>query len=111
MSSKKTAHKSNTTRTPRINVQPEVRTAIEARIISLLGRTRTGAWTGTMTMLNDAIVAVSKRATPATWPTTPSVLRRVINVVAPSLRRSGVRVQFTRDTSHMRTRLVSFQTR
>jgi hypothetical protein len=106
--SKKSARKSSATRTNRINVQPEVRTAIEARIISLLGRTRTGAWEGTMTDLNTAITAVSKRATPANWPATPSVLRRVVNVVIPSLRRSGVRVQFTRTTDHMRTRMVSF---
>jgi hypothetical protein len=108
--SKKTARKSNSTRATRMNVAPELRQSIQTRIITLLDR-RNGIWNGTMTQLNTAITTGLRRATPAGWPQTPSVLRRVVNVVIPSLRKSGVRVQFTRTTDHMRTRLVSFQTR
>lgn len=81
--------------------------AIQERVITLLDR-KNGEWTGTMTQLNAAITSGIRRvAVPANWPSTPSVLRRVVNRVVPSLRRAGVRVQFSRTTDHARTRVVS----
>lgn len=92
----------------KINVDRELSQNIQARITTLLTR-KHGTWNGTMTELNHAITQGLRRAIPNNWPKTPSVLRRVINVVIPSLRRSGVRVQFGRTTDHMRTRFVSFE--
>jgi hypothetical protein len=37
------------------------------------------------------------------------VLRRVVNGMVSSLKRSGVRVEFSRSTDHSRTRFVSFE--
>lgn len=105
--SKKMAKKTNRNNT-RIYVDAELSQNIQSRILTLLGR-RHGNWSGTMTQLNHAITAGLRRATPNNWPKTPSVLRRVINSVVPSLRRSGVRVQFGRTTDHERTRFVSFE--
>jgi hypothetical protein len=81
---------------------------VQSRIVALLNR-RNGIWNGTMTELNQAITAGLRRATPTNWPKTPSVLRRVINVVVPSLRKTGVRVRFGRTTDHSRKRFVSFE--
>jgi len=80
---------------------------ISSRILTLLDR-KNGSWLGTMTELNRAITAGLRRAAAAGWPKTPSVMRRVVNSVIPTLRKSGVRVQFGRTTDHMRTRFVSF---
>lgn len=92
----------------KINVDRELNQNIQTRILTLLNR-KNGHWNGTMTELNTAITAGLRRATPSNWPKTPSVLRRVINGVVYSLRRSGVRVQFGRTTDHSRTRFVSFE--
>ena len=105
--SKKNNKKVNRT-VSRINVDSDLSQNIQTRIITLLTR-RHGNWNGTMTELNYAITSGLRRATPSNWPKTPSVLRRVINSVVPSLRRSGVRVQFGRTTDHARTRFVSFE--
>lgn len=96
------------TTTAKIYVDRELSQNIQTRITTLLTR-RNGSWNGTMTELNHAITQGLRRATPNNWPKTPSVLRRVINGVIPSLRRSGVRVQFGRTTDHARTRFVSFE--
>ena len=104
--SKKT---SKTTRnSTRMNVDRELSQNIQTRIITLLDR-KAGSWNGTMTELNHAITLGIRKTIPTNWPKTPSVLRRVVNSVIPSLRRSGVRVQFGRTSDHMRTRLVSFE--
>jgi len=95
-------------RAPKMNVDRELSQNIQTRITTLLNRKR-GSWNGTMTELNHAITLGIRRATPTNWPKTPSVLRRVINSVVPSLRRSGVSVQFGRTTDHSRTRFVSFE--
>lgn len=82
---------------------------VQQRIITLLSRTRNGLWNGTMTELNRAITTGLRRAMPTNWPKSPSILRRVINVVVPSLRRTGVSVHFGRTTDHSRRRFVSFE--
>lgn len=92
----------------RMNVDRDLVETIQGRILSLLER-KNGSWNGTMTELNRAITSGMRRAVPGNWPKTPSVLRRVINVMVGSLRRSGVRVQFNRGTDHNRTRFVSFE--
>lgn len=104
--SKRTIRRNVIQPTVRMNVDPELKTNIQTRIISLLDRAD-GQWNGTMTELNRAITSGLRRATPTNWPKTPSVLRRVMNTLVSTLRRSGVRVQFRRSTDHMRTRFVS----
>jgi hypothetical protein len=89
----------------------EIAETIQSRIFTLLSR-RNGSWNGTMTQLNQAITTGIRRSVPQNWPGSPSVLRRFVNSIVPSLRREGVEVQFGRTTDHMRTRFVSFsQTR
>jgi hypothetical protein len=105
--SKKTSKTIRTT--SRMNVDRDLSQNIQTRILTLLDRRDSGTWNGTMTELNRAITSGLRRATPTNWPKTPSVLRRVVNSVIPSLRRSGVRVQFGRTTDHSRTRFVSFE--
>lgn len=101
---------SNATQNTKMNIDRDLFTTVQTRILSLLDR-RNGQWNGTMTELNYAITSGLRRAVPANWPKTPSVLRRVINTVVPSLRKSGVSVQFGRTTDHSRTRFVSFDQR
>lgn len=74
---------------------------VKTRIISLVDRE--GGWQGTMTQLRSAIGYGRSKSL-----TNPSMVRRVVNTVANSLRRSGVSVKFGRTTDHMRTRFVSF---
>jgi hypothetical protein len=83
---------------------------IQARIVSLLGK-EGGVWIGNMTELTRALENVSRKTTPENWPTSPSVMRKVINNAVYSIRRSGVRVKFTRTTDHMRKRVVEFTQR
>lgn len=103
----KRANRKSVNRTSRMNVDRELVQNVQTRIITLLGR-KDGSWNGTMTELNQAITTGIRRATPMNWPKTPSVLRRVVNSVIPSLKRAGVRVQFGRSTDHARRRFVSF---
>ena len=77
---------------------------VRTRILDLLNRQEEGSWVGTMTELRSAMgFSRSKNFT-----TNPSILRRVVNTVAYSLRKQGVSVKFGRSTDHMRTRFVSF---
>jgi hypothetical protein len=80
---------------------------IQERIVSLLGK-KGGEWSGNMTELGNALRTVSRNKTPTNWPSSPSVMRKVVNNVIYSLRRSGVKVNFTRTTDHMRKRVVEF---
>ena len=91
----------------RMNVDRELMQTVKSRIETLLTR-KNGTWNGTMTELNRAITAGLRRAIPTNWPKTPSVLRRVVDSVVPSLRKVGISVQFGRTTDHMRTRFVNF---
>lgn len=102
---RKTVNKNRPLSTMRVD--RELVQNVQTRIITLLTR-RNGSWNGTMTDLNRAITTGLRRATPNNWPKTPSVLRRVVNSVVPSLRKAGVSVQFGRTTDHSRTRFVSF---
>jgi hypothetical protein len=90
-----------------INVDRALAQDLQSRIITLVGR-KNGAWQGTMTELALAITTGLRRAVPAGFPTSPSVLRRVLNTVVRPLARAGVNVSFGRTTDHMRTRFVSF---
>lgn len=83
-------------------------TGIQERIVSLVGRKN--QWQGTMTDLMKALRSIGGK-TKITFPTSPSVLRRVVNNVIYTLRKSGVKTAFTRTSDHMRTRLVEFTSR
>lgn len=92
----------------KLNLNTEQKQNIQTRIVELLNR-KNGSWNGTMTELNRAITSGIRKTAPSFWPKTPSVLRRALNTVIPSLRRSGVRVQFARSTDHSRTRFISIE--
>jgi hypothetical protein len=93
-------------KTTRFTVDQTVATTVATRIVSLLNRRNTGSWEGTMSALNAAIT--NGRNPIQSWPGSPSVLRRVVNHIRPMLNRAGIRINFTRTSDHMRTRLVSF---
>jgi hypothetical protein len=80
---------------------------IRDRITSLLGK-KGGEWIGSMSELDIALRSVVRAKPPANWPSSPSVMRKVVNNTIYSLRRSGVKVNFTRTTDHMRKRVVEF---
>ena len=80
---------------------------VRDRITSLLGK-KGGEWIGSMSELDIALRSVVRAKPPSNWPTSPSVMRKVINGAVYSLRRSGVKVNFTRTTDHMRKRVVEF---
>ncbi len=80
---------------------------VRDRITSLLGK-KGGEWIGSMSELDIALRSVVRAKPPSNWPTSPSVMRKVVNNVIYSLRRSGVKVNFTRTTDHMRKRVVEF---
>jgi hypothetical protein len=96
--------------TGKFNVDRDLMTNVQSRILTLLDR-KNGSWNGSMTELNQAITSGLRRATPTNWPKSPSVLRRVVDRVVPSLRKEGVKVQFSRETDHFRKRVVSFSQR
>lgn len=81
-------------------------TAIQERIVSLVSR-KGGEWSGNMTELMRALKSVSGKVK-ATLPTSPSVMRKVLNEALYSIRRSGVSVAFTRTSDSMRKRVVEF---
>lgn len=80
--------------------------SIHERIVALLSK-KGGEWIGSMTELTSALRRIGT-TTKASLPTSPSVMRKVVNNVIYSLRRSGVKVNFTRTTDHMRKRVVEF---
>lgn len=92
----------------KLKLNSELSSTIQNRIIALLNR-KNGRWSGSVSELNQAITTGLRRVVPTNWPKTPSILRRALNTVAPSLRRSGVKVQFVRETDHFRKRVVSFE--
>lgn len=98
--------KKNTRTLNRFTVDQTLATTVQTRIASLVNRR--GSWQGTMSELSAAITT---RGVPSNWPKTPSVMRRVVNAVLPSLRKAGVRVSFGRTSDHMRTRFASFTVR
>lgn len=90
-----------------INIDSNMRDFIQGRIAKILAR-KNGTWNGTMTELNAAITTGAKRSTPSNWPKSPAFLRRVVNNMVYTLRRSGIKTKFGRTTDRMRTRYVSF---
>jgi hypothetical protein len=101
--------KGNKTRKSKLNIDQAVATTIATRIVSLLNRRETGTWEGTMSDLNRAITTGRNQI--ENWPGSPSVLRRVVNYIRPVLTKAGVRINFSRTSDHMRTRLVTFSQR
>lgn len=95
----------------KMNISKEFNQEIQNRIRKVLSRNQ-GVWVGTMSELNIAITTgIRKSEYNSFWPKTPSVMRRVINTMIPSLSHSGVRTTFGRTTDHSRTRFVCFETR
>jgi|ERR1700722_2931199 len=88
-----------------VKLDTDVLETIRTRILTLVDRQDSGIWVGTMTDLRSAIGFSRSKAS---FGTNPSVLRRVVNTVASSLRKQGVSVKFGRTTDHMRTRFVAF---
>lgn len=84
----------------------EVSRAVREKILTLVARKST--WEGTMT---DLSAAISGRSNMENWPGSPSVLRRVVDRVVRSLRKNGVRVQFSRTSDKARRRIVKFSRR
>lgn len=87
-----------TTAGAKMNVSPEVSEKVQNRVVRLVSRRADGFWSGTMTDFTRAI----------RFESAPSSMRRVLNTIAPRLRKAGVKVQFGRLTNHARTRIVSF---
>jgi hypothetical protein len=93
-------------------------TTIQKGIVSLLSTkggdttkrigSNTKSWSGSMTQLDRALRRVVSVRTLSNWPTSPSVMRKVVNGTIYSLRRSGVTVNFSRTSDHMRKRVVEF---
>lgn len=83
---------------------------IQERIIAVLSRKGgdNNKWIGSMTELDRALRNVIRTKTPSNWPSSPSVMRKVLNNAVYSLRRSGVSIKFSRTTDHMRKRVVEF---
>jgi hypothetical protein len=98
--------KSNTFGTT-ININKTFVQDFRSRVETLLNA-RQGEWQGTMTQLSYALTRAIKRSRPSYWPTSPSVMRRVVNTVVPTLRNSGVSVAFRRGADRVRSRIVSF---
>jgi hypothetical protein len=92
----------------KINIDRDTVLDVQTRILTLLDR-KNGEWAGSMTELSTALTSGIRRSTPNYWPTNPSTVRRVLNTVAPTLRRSGVRVVFGRETNHFRKRFVRLE--
>lgn len=88
----------------------ELINVVKDRVLALLDKKGgdTRKWMGNMTELNQALRAVSRKAMPANWPISPSVMRKLMNNVVYYLRREGVKVSFTRTTDRMRKRIVEF---
>ena len=84
-----------------INLNSDMSETVRTRILNLVDRE--GIWVGTMTELRSAIGFGRSKSL-----TNPSMVRRVVNTIASSLRKRGVSVKFGRSTDHMRTRFVSF---
>jgi hypothetical protein len=105
-SSSRTVRRANTSVASSVSIDRSVVQEVQLRILTLVNRKST--WQGTMSQLGSALTTVVRRAIPANFPHNPSYLRRVVNVAVPTLRRNGVRVEFSRTTDHARTRLVSF---
>lgn len=81
---------------------------VRNRIVSLLsskgGDTQT--WTGSASELSTALRAIDRSTTPDNWPGSPSVMRQIINNSVYTLRRSGVRVNFSRTSDSARKRII-----
>ncbi len=91
-------------KTIRTNV--ELLQTVQTRILDLLDR-KNGEWSGSMSDLDYAITSGLRKNATRDWPTTPSVLRRVVNSVVNRLRSRGVSVRFAR-VGHERKRMVEF---
>lgn len=101
-SNRKTSRKS--TNTSEMPVIKGSRDAVRERVLTLVDRK--SEFVGTMTDLDRALTSGIRRAAPSVWPGSPSTLRKVLNTVVSSLRKSGVSVKFGRTPDHERTRFV-----
>lgn len=91
----------------KLNADKDLVGTVRNRIITLLDN-KNGQWVGTISQLGAAITRGMRKSIPEGFPTTPSVMRRLLNAAVPSIRKQGVSVSFTRDTGHKRERTISF---
>jgi hypothetical protein len=94
--------------TRRVITQPNIDDVVLGGILTVLVRSNTRNWLGTMTELQAALVRVLGKKRSAVLPGSPGALRTVVNRVVNRLRSRGVGVRFTRTTDHARTRFVRF---
>lgn len=84
-----------------------IRQGIESLVAPKNGGEISKNWSGTISQLDRALRRViSTRG--INWPSSPSVMRRVINNVVYTLNRSGVKTTFSRTPDQMRKRIVEF---
>ena len=87
------------------NIDPVLVNEVKDRVLKLMNKK--GSWNGSMTELSQAMTTGIRRATPTNWPKSPSFLRKVMNVITPTLRKAGVKVEFGRETDHFRKRFIN----
>ena len=75
-------------------------------VVTLLNRTRSGEWFGTMTDLGTRLSSLVGKQAREELPGSPSALRVAMNKALRSIRAHGVSVEFGRTTDHSRTRYV-----
>lgn len=80
---------------------------ILSRITSLLGK-KGGEWIGSMSELDIALRSIHRTKLPSNWPGSPSAMRVALNNAAYYIRRSGIKVEFSRTSDHSRKRVVEF---
>lgn len=83
-------------------------TTIQQGIVNLISRRKDGIWVGNMSELDKALRGVISVKKITNWPSSPSVMRRVVNNTIYNLRRGGIGITFSRSPDYMRKRIVEF---
>ena len=65
-------------------------------------------WIGSMSELDRALRRVISIRTIESWPGSPSAMRVALNNAVYYIRRSGIKVDFSRTSDHSRKRVVEF---
>lgn len=82
---------------------------VVSRIQAIVNRRASREWTGTVSELTAAITSGLRNQDVLSWvPSNPSVMRRVLNTVAPILVQNGYKIAFPKETSRTHKRVISF---